>query len=204
MRWFKALCRLPFDMVSVLDPIHFGLNLRRSADTARARRRIARAGAHMAPNVLVVAPERLTMDIDSSVQGGCTLHCGGMEWSKGQGRIRLGARSYIGHGCVIYGAGNVEIGADVLVGPGVIITSQGHSFDDLTRPIKEQSHVLAPIRIEDDVWIGAGSLILPGVHIQKGAVIAAGAVVNHDVGAYDKVAGVPARLIGSRTIVKYE
>lgn len=52
--------------------------------------------------------------------------------------------------------------------------------------------------IENDVWIGANVVILPGVHIADGAVIAAGSVVTHDVGAYEIVGGIPAKLIRRR------
>jgi acetyltransferase-like isoleucine patch superfamily enzyme len=55
-----------------------------------------------------------------------------------------------------------------------------------------------PIRIDDDVWIGGRSVILPGVHIGQGAVVAAGAVVTRDVVPYAVVGGVPARLIRMR------
>ena len=56
-----------------------------------------------------------------------------------------------------------------------------------------------PITIEDYVWIGVGAVILQNVHIGKGAVICAGAVVTKDVGDYEIVGGVPAKKIGERT-----
>jgi acetyltransferase-like isoleucine patch superfamily enzyme len=64
--------------------------------------------------------------------------------------------------------------------------------------INQQKHTSEPINIGNDVWIGANSTILKGVNIGDGAVIAAGAVVTKDVGAYTIVAGVPARKIGER------
>ena len=65
-------------------------------------------------------------------------------------------------------------------------------------PTKEQDYMDAPIVVEDDVWVGGGSIILSGVTIGKGAVIAAGAVVNKDVPPYAIVGGVPAKVLKYR------
>lgn len=189
------------DLVAVIDPVFLALALRRGADAARTRRRFAASQGHLGSGVVVVALHRLEIEAGASVQDGCLLHCGGQDWSAGAGRIHLGARSYVGHHCVLYGAGEIHIGADVLLGPGVVITSQGHTFDDAGSPIRQQPHILAPVHIAEDVWIGAGALILPGVRIGRGAVVAAGAVVTRDVAALDKVAGVPARVVGRRGVV---
>ena len=65
-------------------------------------------------------------------------------------------------------------------------------------PITAQGHVPSFVRIEDDVWIGARVVILPGVTVHTGAVIGAGAVVGKDVPPYAVVVGVPARVIRYR------
>lgn len=65
-------------------------------------------------------------------------------------------------------------------------------------PIREQGEEERPVVVGDDVWIGANVVILPGVEIKRGAVIAAGAVVTKDVGELEIVGGVPARVIGRR------
>jgi acetyltransferase-like isoleucine patch superfamily enzyme len=146
----------------------------------------------------VVSVERLELGAGAIVQSGCLLHCGGLDWSNGAGRIRLGDRCYVGHGCVLYGSGGLEVGRDVLIGPGAILTSQGHQFDDPQRLVREQPHLFAPVSIGDDVWIGAGALVLPGVTIGDGAIVAAGAVVTRDVGPYQVVAGTPAHAVRAR------
>ncbi|WP_433956069.1 acyltransferase [Janibacter indicus] len=64
--------------------------------------------------------------------------------------------------------------------------------------MRRQPHVTAPIHVEDDVWVGAGAIVLKGVTIGTGAVVAAGSVVTKSVDEYAIVAGVPARVIGSR------
>ncbi len=97
--------------------------------------------------------------------------------------------------------GAIRIGGLCLIGPNVVMRTAGHRFDDPQRPIREQGHVVRDITIEDDVWIGAGAIILGGVHIGEGAVIGAGAVVVRDVAALAIAVGVPAKVIGSRKTV---
>jgi acetyltransferase-like isoleucine patch superfamily enzyme len=92
----------------------------------------------------------------------------------------------------IWGTGGVKIGNRVLIASHVAITSSTH---DPSAPVMMGTIVHRPVIIEDDVWIGAHSVILPGVHVGHGAVIAAGAVVTRDVPAECTVAGVPARIV---------
>jgi len=94
--------------------------------------------------------------------------------------------------------GGVYIGDGVLIGPRTIIVTMNHIFDRLDIPIREQGLEVQPIVIEDDVWIGAGCIILPGVQIGRGSVIGAGAVVTHDIPPYSVATGVPATVQGNR------
>ena len=73
-----------------------------------------------------------------------------------------------------------------------------HVHDDLTTPSILQDYDDGDIFIEDDVWIGAGSIILPGLKIGKGAIIAAGSVVNKNVPKFSIVGGIPAKIIKLR------
>lgn len=95
-------------------------------------------------------------------------------------------------------SGRVEIGDRVLIGYGAMILSSNHSIPANRGEIFGSGHVNAPVVIGNDVWIGANSIILPGVQIGKGAVVAAGSVVTRDVEDFSIVAGVPAKLIRSR------
>ncbi len=91
------------------------------------------------------------------------------------------------------------IGDDVMMGQDVLIFTRNHEFKDINIPIRRQGFTdYSPVIIEDDVWIGARVIILPGVRIGKGAIISAGAVVTKDVEPYSIVGGVPARFIRSR------
>ncbi|MBO5313458.1 MAG: acyltransferase [Clostridia bacterium] len=92
----------------------------------------------------------------------------------------------------------ITIGNDVLIGPYVVITSSNHRYEDVNVTINKQGHKDEPIVIEDDVWIGANSIILAGVTIGKGSVVAAGSIVTKDVEPYSVVGGVPAKLIKKR------
>ncbi len=111
--------------------------------------------------------------------------------------LDVGEFTYFGRGVHIEVSKRVAIGRGGLIAPGVYITDHNHSTA-LGSPMFEQPCVAAPVVIGDDVWIGANAVILPGVSIGDGAVVAAGAVVNSDVPAYAIVGGVPARFIRFR------
>ncbi|MBR5236033.1 MAG: CatB-related O-acetyltransferase [Clostridia bacterium] len=98
----------------------------------------------------------------------------------------------------------VRIGNKVMFGPGVSIIAGGHRTDLLGRYMYDiKEHEKLPendkdITIEDDVWVGANAVILKGVTVGRGSVIAAGSVVTHDVPPYSIVGGVPAKVIKMR------
>jgi galactoside O-acetyltransferase len=94
--------------------------------------------------------------------------------------------------------GKIHFGDNVLVGPKCVFHSGNHVFKDKNKLIREQGFIFNEINIEDDVWIAANCTILSGVKIGKGAVIAAGSVVNKNVESYTVVAGIPAKLISKR------
>lgn len=128
----------------------------------------------------------------------------GMKIGKGS-RIHVGARFYyppnikIGEGTIIGdnvfldGRDKLTIGSHVDIASSVMIYNSEH---DLSKD--DFSAIEAPVEIEDYVFIGPRAIILPGVKIGKGAVVAAGAVVVKDVPDYSIVGGVPAKVIGER------
>lgn len=112
-------------------------------------------------------------------------------------KIIIGDRSGIGINARLDGP--VRIGKDVMMGPEVMIYAHGHAFDDVTTPMIEQGFSeAAEVVIEDDVWIGARAILLPGVRIGTGSVVGASAVVTKSVAPYSVVAGNPARVVKTR------
>ena len=109
--------------------------------------------------------------------------------------IRIGRDSLIGEFNVLRGQGGITVGDRVYFAPLVQVLAVNHVYDDPTRPFIEQGITAQGIVIEDDVWVGAGAIILDGVQIGRGAVVGAGAVVADDVPAHTVVAGVPGRVV---------
>lgn len=120
----------------------------------------------------------------------------GVFFGNGKG-IKIGDRSGIGLGARIQGP--LTIGANVMMGPECIIYTKNHETSRTDIPMIDQG-VTAPreVIIEEDVWIGARVIILPGVRIGKGSILAAGSVITKDVEPYSIVGGVPGKVIKSR------
>lgn len=118
----------------------------------------------------------------------------------GSGRfVEIGDNSGIGVDCHV--PANIRIGKDVMMGPEVLIIgwNQNHRFDDVAIPMRLQGREDGlPVVIEDDVWLGARVIVLPGIRIGRGAVIGAGAVVAKDVPPFALCVGNPARIIKFR------
>lgn len=119
----------------------------------------------------------------------------------GTGRhIEIGDNSGIGVDCHIPAA--IHIGNDVMMGPSVLILGRNHRFDDVNLPMRLQGYNEASaVVIEDDVWLGARVIVLPGIRIGRGSVVGAGAVVSKDVPPFAVCVGNPAHIIRYRTDV---
>lgn len=122
----------------------------------------------------------------------CEIHPYAMLLSYG-GSIRLGDRVSVNPFTVIYGIGNVDIGSGVRIATSVTVIPANHIASHDGTPLTESGVTKVGIRIEDNVWIGAGARILDGVTIGRDSVIGAGSVVTRDVAAGSRVVGVPAR-----------
>jgi maltose O-acetyltransferase len=109
--------------------------------------------------------------------------------------IRIGRNAFINYNCVFLDCAPIEIGDDLQMAPAVQLYTASHPLDRQTRASGLES--ASPICIGDGVWIGGGTIILPGVTIGDGCVLGAGSVVRRDVPANTLAAGNPARLIRS-------
>ena len=109
------------------------------------------------------------------------------------GDVIIGDYTRVGlHNTII---GPVNIGHHVNLAQGITVTALNHNFEDSEKRIDEQGVCTTPVVIEDDVWIGANAVILPGVRVGTHSVVAAGAVVTKDVPPHSIVAGIPAKII---------
>ena len=114
-----------------------------------------------------------------------------------QPRLVIGAGTYVNRFTMFDASERIELGSRCLVGPFCYITDHDHAIGD-------QCLVGAPVHIGDEVWIGAGVIILKGVSIGHRSVIGAGSVVTRSVPAFAKVAGIPAQPIGVRVAASPE
>ena len=108
-------------------------------------------------------------------------------------RINIGKNSLIGDNCILDGRGGLTIGDNVNFSTGVWIWTRQHDKDCC-----DFSTISKPVVVNDYAWIGGRVIVLPGVEIGEGAVVASGAVVTKSVEPYVIVAGVPAKPIGRR------
>jgi acetyltransferase-like isoleucine patch superfamily enzyme len=149
-------------------------------------------GVIIEPGVLIFHPENIIL--------GNNVYIGHYTILKGyfKNRMEIGEGSWIGQQCFFHSAGNLLIGKNVGIGPGVKIITSTHIDERIDKPIIHQPLELSSVEIEDNVDIGVGAIILPGVKVGNGAQIGAGSVVNKDIPAYAVVAGVPAKILRMR------
>ncbi|HEY6976492.1 MAG TPA: acyltransferase [Chitinophagaceae bacterium] len=112
--------------------------------------------------------------------------------------ISIGNLVDLAWGVLITTKGGVEIGERTLIGYNTMILSSNHVIPLVSEKIFHAGHVAKKVTIQNDVWIGAGCIILPGITIGEGAVVAAGSVVTKDIPSFTIAGGVPAKIIKQR------
>ena len=195
-------------MSAVLSyPLRAWIGLAQRWRDANQRRHCAtRAGTRILPGGCIVnqqdARDAISLGANSWIAGQLLVYAHA-------GRIEIGDFCYVGENTKIWSAQHVAIGNRVFLAHGVNVhDNDAHSLSAQTRHAHFRELVTrgqasfvedfssAPIRIEDDVWIGFNSTILKGTHIGRGAIIGACALVTRDVEAFAIVAGNPAVVVG--------
>jgi acetyltransferase-like isoleucine patch superfamily enzyme len=174
---------------------HLGATWRRAA--------LRGSGVRLSANVQLLADKgcAITLAPGVSVGTGTLLIAARDPVRPGEaGVLEIGRGTAVNEYCNLRASGAcISIGAGCMLAQFVTLVGSNHGMDP-AQPMQRQPWDLERrgIVIGDDVWIGANAVILPGVKIGKGAVVAAGAVVNKDIPEFDIWAGVPARRVGSR------
>jgi acetyltransferase-like isoleucine patch superfamily enzyme len=109
--------------------------------------------------------------------------------------VSIGDRCLIGRGSGIVGHFSITIGHDVWTGHHVYVTDQNHGYDDITRPISEQTQPERAVSIGDGSWLGHGTVVLPGSRIGRHVVVGANSVVTGELPDFSVAVGTPARVI---------
>ena len=113
--------------------------------------------------------------------------------------IKIGSGTFIGKSCRLIAYNEkINIGENVLIAANSVILTRSHNYSTTNISINKQGYSNKSVDIADDVWIGVNCVILYGVKIGQGAIIAANSVVNKDVEPYSIVGGSPAKLIKKR------
>lgn len=125
---------------------------------------------------------------DSTIEDFATIN-------NGVGDVIIGDRTRIGLACVVIGP--VTIGNDIMFAQNIVVSGLNHGYQDVNTPISLQPIETKQIIIEDNVWIGANSVITAGVTIGKQSIVAAGSIVTKSVPPFTIVGGNPAKILKS-------
>lgn len=184
--WRLGACGLPFFVG-------------RRVQIRHARQLRVGRGVTLDDDVIIDALSRrgVMLGDNVTIARGTVIQATGVMTRLGVG-LEMGANANLGHYSFVGAAGGVRIGANVLIGQRVSFHSENHTFAHTDVPIKAQGVTQQGIVIEEDCWLGAGTIFLDGVTVARGSVIAAGSVVTKDVAPFSVMGGVPARLIRNR------
>lgn len=120
-------------------------------------------------------------------------------------KLKLGGNVYIGgHGAMLSCEGGLEIGKNTAIGEGCFFMTANHNYKSKTHVPFDQNGLKQKIVVGENCWIGARSMICPGVKIDDGVVVAMGSVVTKSVPKCAIVGGNPAKIIGWRNIEEYD
>jgi len=149
------------------------------------------------PRIHVTWPHQVSLGADCKLEHDCYFKFDGI-YQPGP-TLKFGDQVFIGAGCEFNIRVGISVGDHTLIASGCRFVDHDHGFSSRAIPMGYQTDgAESPIVIEDDVWIGANTMVLKGVTIGRGAIVAAGAVLTRPVGAYEIWGGVPARKLSDR------
>jgi acetyltransferase-like isoleucine patch superfamily enzyme len=175
-----------------------GERRRRLADIARLRARFPQAKISADVRLLAFEDGRIELGAGTTLSEGTVLSCGDAD--NGFGDIAIGDGTWVGqYNNLRAGGGRIQVGRNCLISQFCTLVATNHRIERAA-PIQTQGAAVdrRGVVLGDDVWLGAGTAVMPGVRIGDGAVVGANAVVTRDVPAYEIWGGVPARRIGER------
>jgi acetyltransferase-like isoleucine patch superfamily enzyme len=151
------------------------------------------------PKIYVTWPHQVSLGAHCIVEHGAYFKYDGI-WAPGP-RLIIDDHVFIGTGCEFNFKRGITIGSHCLIASGCYFIDHDHQSARRDMPMGTQTGgPEAPIALEGDVWIGANAVLLKGVTIGRGAIVAAGAVVRDSIPAYEIWGGVPAKKIGERPL----
>jgi maltose O-acetyltransferase len=168
------------------------------ADDPELHERMMRA-SRLAAEFAKLAPEapaaaRVTLDLLLGTLGEETVVRAPIYVDYGE-NLHIGPRTFVNYGLVALDVARIEIGADCQLGPNVQLLTAWHPTEP--EPRRAKLEAASPIEIADNVWLGGGAIVLPGVRIGENSVVGAGAVVTEDIPGNVVAVGNPARVIRS-------
>lgn len=137
-------------------------------------------------------PGSISIGTHCSLEHGVRLKC------FGEGMIKIGNNVSLNEYSMVCAGKQVTISDDCVIGPYVHINDTNHIFENVRMPIRNQGWTAHPIKIENNVWLGAGVVVLDGVIIGEGCVVGAGSIVTKDLPPWSIAVGNPAKVIRSR------
>lgn len=154
------------------------------------------SGTHVGSRLTLTWPHQVCIGDGCLIEHDVYLKFDGI-WEVGP-KIRFGNKVFVGFGCEFNIRAGITVGRDCLIASGCRFVDHDHGIER-SAIMRSQAGPESPIEIGPDVWIGCNCVILKGVMIGEGAVVAAGAVVTKSIPEYEIWAGVPARRIAERS-----
>ncbi len=136
----------------------------------------------------------VTLEPGVMLDDGVVLLCSGAPRSD---KLIIRHGTYVNRHTIFTAHERIEVGRNCMIGPQCYLTDANHG-SAMGTPVKDQPMQTKPVIIEDEVWLGAGVCVLPGVRLGRGCIIGAGAVVTGDIPAHAIAVGVPARVVRQR------